>query len=304
VSGLIGKEITTTAVGFYLAPRLNAAGRMKDAALAVDLLLSETREKASEIARHLNSLNAKRQQLQEKYIQQAIDLVKTSGIKNNKTYIISNDEWDQGLIGIVSGRLKDKFNRPVIAFSKDNEGNYVGSARSTDKFHITDALSQFSHLYVTYGGHEKAAGLTIAENNMTAFIENFNNYANNNIKEEDLKPDLIIDSVISPEQLNKSLVEIIRDMGPYGEKYPEPVLMLKNATTRDIFSLSQGQHIKLIMQSGSREFECVWWRKGEFKNIITFNSSFDIAFKPSLNLWNGKENLQLVVEDMRESHTT
>jgi single-stranded-DNA-specific exonuclease len=302
ISGLIGKEITPIAVGFYLAPRINAAGRLKEADLAVELLLSETRDKASELAGILNSLNNKRQKLQEKYINQALDTIKNSEIKNNKAIIVSGDEWEPGLIGIISGRLKDKYNKPVIAFTKDNDGNYVGSARSTDRFHITDALSQFNQLYVTYGGHQKAAGLTISDKNFPEFIEKFTEYANSVLEEDEIKPDLVIDSIILPEHLNESLVQIIQSIGPYGEENPEPVLLLEDASMREIFSLSQGQHLKLIVQVGYRDFECVWWRKGELKNNITFNKNFDIAFKPSINLWNGKKSLQLVVEDIKESN--
>jgi single-stranded-DNA-specific exonuclease len=302
ISGLVGKEITPIAVGFYLAPRINAAGRLKKADLAVELLLSETRDKASELAGILNSLNNKRQKLQEKYINQALDTINNSGVKDNKAIIVSNEEWESGLIGIISGRLKDKYNKPVIAFTKDSDGNYVGSARSTDRLHITDALSQFNQLYVTYGGHQKAAGLTIADKNLPVFIEKFTEYANSMLKEDDIKPDLVIDSIILPEYLNESLVQIIQSIGPYGEENPEPVLLLEDASMREIFSLSQGQHLKLIVQVGYCDFECVWWRKGELKNNITFNTHFDIAFKPSINLWNGKKSLQLVVEDIKESN--
>ena len=298
-SGLLGKEITTTAVGYYLAPRINAAGRLEDADMAVQLLLSKSRQEASEIAIELNKLNSRRQRIQENYIQQAIQMVENSDLKQNKAYVVVGDDWETGLIGIVSGRLKDKFNRPVIAFTKDDEGNYVGSARSTDHFHITDALSQFNKLYITYGGHHKAAGLTISTENFPVFVEKFNQYSNSIIDNREIKSNLIIDTVILPEQLNTSLVKIIRDIGPFGEENDEPILLLENAQLKELFPLSGGLHLKLIVQLANREFECVWWGKGDYKNEITFNQKYDIAFKPSLNLWNGKETLQLVVEDIK-----
>lgn len=299
VAGLIGKEVTTTSVGFYMAPRLNVAGRLRNAEIATKLLLSETREEAAEIANRLNSLNKERQKLQEEYIQQAIALVEETGILDHSAYIVKSDNWDTGLIGIVSGRLKDLYNRPVIAFSKDNDGNYVGSGRSTDSFHMTEALSRFSELYVTYGGHHKAAGLTITEENMDKFIELFTKFASTSLTDQPLRSKLIIDSIIQSEQLNNSLVQLISEIGPFGEKNPEPLLLLKKARIKDMFSLSQGKHIKIVVQIGNRDFECVWWRRGDLKNAITFNQRVDIVFKPSINLWNGKQNLQLVIEDMR-----
>jgi single-stranded-DNA-specific exonuclease len=299
VSGLTGKDITTTAVGFYLAPRLNVAGRLENADLAVDFLLSETRDQAGKLADNLNALNNRRQKIQEKYINEAYAMVEESDMRDNKVLVVTGKDWNPGLIGIVSGRLKDKYDRPVIAFSRDSKGNYVGSARSTDKFHITNALTEFNQLFITYGGHQKAAGLTVSENNFPEFVQRFTAYANSVMPQEDLKPALMIDSVILPEQLNNSTVNIIRSIGPFGEENPEPVLMLKNARVREMFALSGGKHLKIIVQVGSRDFECVWWRKGELGNIITFDKMYDIAFVPSLNLWNGKENLQLVVEDVR-----
>lgn len=301
VSGLISKEITPTAVGFYLAPRINVAGRLKDADIALKLLLSDSREKAFEVAGMLNNLNTQRQKIQESYIKQALDLVEQEDMKNNRVYLIAGEDWEPGLIGIVSGRLKDKYNRPVIAFTKDKNGDYVGSARSTENFHITEALSNYRHLYETYGGHQKAAGLTINEENLPIFLSEFTSYANSVIKEEDLKSNLLIDSVIQPEQLNTSLVKIIQNIGPFGEGNPEPVLILKNVRLRDIFPLSQGKHLKLIFQSAGRDFEGVWWRRGEIKDSVAFDHYYDVVFKPSINLWNGNEKLQLVIEDMKES---
>ena len=302
-SGLLSKEITPIAVGFYLAPRINVAGRLKSPDLAVDLLLSDSREKAFELAGMLNNLNSKRQKIQETYINEALNMVQQESMKNNCVYLVTGEEWEPGLIGIVSGRLKDKFNRPVIAFTRDNDGNYVGSGRSTENFHITEALSIFSDLYVTFGGHQKAAGLTISEENLSEFLEKFTAHANSVLNESDLKPSLTIDTIVQPEQLNKQMVKLIQNIGPYGEGNPEPVIAMMRARLRDIFPMSQGKHIKLIFQAGGRDFEGVWWGRGDLKNIVSFDRYYDVVFKPSINLWNGNENLQLVIEDMRESQT-
>ena len=302
-SGLLSKEITPIAVGFYLAPRINVAGRLKSPDLAVELLLSDSREKAFELAGMLNNLNTQRQKIQETYINQALNLVQQESMKDNCVYLVTGEDWEPGLIGIVSGRLKDKFNRPVIAFTRDNDGNYVGSGRSTENFHITEALSIFRNLYITYGGHQKAAGLTISEKNFPEFLEKFTAHANSVLKKEELKTSLIIDTIIQPEQLNKPVVKLIQNIGPYGEGNPEPVLVMFSARLRDIFPLSKGKHIKLIFQAGGRDFEGVWWGRGDLKNDVSFDRYYDIVFKPSINLWNGKENLQLVIEDMRESNS-
>ena len=301
VSGLLDKEITPISVGFYLAPRLNVAGRLEDADLAVHLLLANNLQQAEKLAKKLNKLNGQRQQMQEDYIRQANEIVKNSNLTIHRALIIVGEEWDSGLIGIVSGRLKDQYNRPVITFTRDQDGNYVGSARSVDRFHITEALTKFNDLYITYGGHHKAAGLTLSEQNLAIFVEKFTRYADSKINLKDLRQSLIIDTLIHPEQVNESLVKTIRGIGPFGEGNPEPVLLLKNANLKELFSLSMGRHLKMIFESGSREFECVWWRRGEYKDVLSFYMAYDIAFKPSLNLWNGRESLQLVIEDIKET---
>jgi len=299
VSGLLGKEVTPVSVGYYLAPRLNAAGRLGDAGLALKLILSSTRDEAQEYASELNQLNSKRQQLQEQYISQAIDTIQCEESEKTFVYIVENEDWDPGIIGIISGKLKDRFYRPVIAFTRDYDGNYVGSGRSIEGFHITEALGRFSDMYLTYGGHQKAAGLTIAPENYPRFKHDFMQYVNSAFDLVDTRPVLTIDSVIHPDQLNESLIKSIQEIGPYGEDNPEPVLMIEKVQVRDIFMLSDGRHIKFVIEKLGTKFECVWWNKGNLKDSLTFGMLLNIAFKPSINLWNGSKKIQLTVEDVQ-----
>ena len=301
VSGLLGKEITPTAVGYYLGPRINAAGRLEDATIAARLLLSKSREEATSLATHLNAINSRRQKLQEEYISKVLNDLGDRSVQKNKIHIVENENWDLGLIGIISGRLKDYFTRPVLAFTRDSDGNYVGSARSLDYFNITHALTKFNHLFLNCGGHEKAAGLTIPENNYFRFKDEFIEFANTTLDEEAMLPELIIDSIVHTDQLNESTVNTITDIGPFGEGNPEPVLLLTKAIIKEIIPLSQGKHLKIFVQKGNRSLECLWWGKGDYKDEIKFEDEVDIAFRPSINLWNGLARLQLVVEDMRSS---
>jgi single-stranded-DNA-specific exonuclease len=298
VSGLLGKDITTVSIGYYLSPRLNAAGRLGDASLAVKLLLSQTREEAGKYATELNRLNVKRQKIQEEYIREALEYISRDLNSGEDICLVESESWDPGIIGIVSGKLKDKLSKPVIAFTRDGDGNYVGSARSTDTFHITHALSKFQHLFLNYGGHQKAAGLTIAPDNFSEFKEGLRAYVSENINQNDLIAELEIDSVIHAEQLNMALVEMIEKIGPFGEQNPEPVLVLRDLVVKDMQMIGQGNHLKLFLQTGNFTFECVWWGKGELKDEIRFGDNVDIAFRPSLNLWNGYTRMQLVLEDM------
>jgi single-stranded-DNA-specific exonuclease len=299
ISGLLGKEITPTAVGYYLGPRLNAAGRLADPVLAVQLLLSKDKDEAARLATTLNNLNTKRQKKQDEYIEEALQIINSEYVQKDKIFILENENWDPGLIGIVSGKLKDRFNRPIIVFTRDKDGNFVGSARSINNFHITEALTRFNGLYLNYGGHQKAAGLTISEENYALFKSQFIAYVESTLSDDLLVPELVIDSVLAVEQLNESLVEIIRGIGPFGEGNPEPVLLLENAKIRDIFSPLQGKHLKFTVEKAGRRIECVWWGKAEYKDSLRFSMPVDVAFRPSLNLWQGYRRLQLVVEDLQ-----
>ena len=299
VSGVLGKNITPMIIGFYLAPRINAAGRMKHASVAVDLLLSESIDIAKNLVNELNKLNLKRQSLQQSYLDSTINELEDEGVENKKMIIVENESWSPGLIGLISGRVKEKYYVPAFAFTIDNDGNYVGSARSIDNFNITKALTQFSHLYINYGGHEKAAGVTIPPENFSQFKENIQKYAEENISESDLIQDLLIDSYIGPDQLNESMIYMIGNIGPFGEGNPEPVIAMEKVKIVDVLLIGQGKHLKLFVTKGSREYECIWWQKGNFKNIIKFGMTADIAFKPSINIWNGSKKIQLVIEDMQ-----
>lgn len=296
-AGMLGNRITTTGVGFYLSPRLNAAGRLASARLAVDLLLSKNQESAREYAQKLNLLNSKRQKKQAQYLDEIAELYPE--IDKNKIIIVANENWESGVVGLLSGQLKEQFGKPALVFTKDPDGNFVGSCRSIDGFHITNALTRFNSLFLNYGGHQKAAGVTIPEENFTEFKTVFTQYANAEISEEDLIPDLIIDTVVRPEQMNESTVKTIESIGPFGEGNPEPVVAMQSMVLKDIRSLSSGKHIKLFLLKGGRIFEAVWWRRGEMKDILKLEQNLDVAFKPEINEWNNRKNLQLVVQDVR-----
>ena len=299
ISGVKEKTITPITVGFFLAPRINVAGRLEHAETALRLLISTSAEEARQLAQHLDGLNRKRQSMQHDYYTYAMNLVDTQPNGTDKIIIVENSEWQAGLIGLVSGRLKERFGRPAIAFTRDADGNYVGSARSVEAFHMTNALTRFNHYFITYGGHHKAAGLTVYADRFKQFCSEFTAYANEQIKEEDLIAELEIDSVVDIDQITKNTSQLINEIGPFGETNPEPVFALMNAKIRDIFAMSGGKHLKLNIEKGNQKFECVWWGAGEYKDNIRFGQEIDLAFKMNINNWQGRERLQLVVEDIR-----
>ncbi|MBD3224438.1 MAG: single-stranded-DNA-specific exonuclease RecJ [Caldithrix sp.] len=300
ISGVKTATITPITVGYFLAPRLNASGRMEEADHALELLTAESHERATEMARYLDSLNKKRQMLQADYVDYAMEQLPTNRNHIDKVIFVENDDWHAGLIGLISGKLKERFYRPAFAFTKDEDGNFVGSARSIDAFHVTNALTEFSHYFINYGGHHKAAGLTIAQQNYDKFREEFTYYVNEHINDDDLVPELVIDSIVDIDQINLNTARMLQEVGPFGEANEEPVLMMDNGRIHEIIELSGGRHLKLYIQKGNQMFECLWWNSGEHKNLIHFGDQIDLAFKLNINMWQGTERLQLTIEDIKD----
>jgi single-stranded-DNA-specific exonuclease len=302
ISGINEKNVTPVSVGFFLSPRLNASGRLERATKSVELLVTESPEEAHQISAYLDKLNRKRQILSADYLNYALDAIPDDKTDLPKVIFIENETWQAGLIGLVSGQLKERYSRPVFAFTKDENGNYVGSARSISEFHIINALTQFSHYFINYGGHQKAAGLTVSADKYNQFKQEFIQYADQVLDEKDLIPKLTIDSVIDIDQINLNTARAIIDIGPFGETNQEPVLLIRDVLIKDIILLSRDKHLKLYVQKGNQLFECVWWNSGIYKDELTFGAKMDIAFKLNINNWQGTDRLQLTIEDLKYSN--
>lgn len=299
VSGIKTGTITPITIGYFLAPRLNAAGRMGEASIAVDLLVEESLTKARSIALQLDELNKERQTLQYSYFEAAINSINGTDKEDDKVIIVENDEWQAGLIGLVSGKLKEQFCRPALAFTRDTDGNFVGSARSIEAFHVTEALTLFNHYFVNYGGHHKAAGLTIPAENYSIFKEEFISYVNGVLADETFSPELDIDSIVEVNQINERVSHQIQEIGPFGEMNPEPFLLLLNGRIRDIRLMSDGRHLKFYVEKANRIFECLWWSGGVYKDDIRLGSECDLVFRMNINVFQGTPRLQLTIEDVK-----
>ncbi|MHB2150184.1 single-stranded-DNA-specific exonuclease RecJ [Calditrichota bacterium LG25] len=299
VAGLNGKNITPISVGYFLAPRLNASGRMEEADTSVKLLIAQDKERASYLASYLNKLNQKRQNLQQDYLDNVISALPEDKKKLEKVIIVHDPQWHAGLIGLISGKLKERYGRPAIAFTSDEDGNLVGSARSIEAFHITNALTKFNHYFLNYGGHHKAAGLTISPEKFDAFREDFVQYANQVLTDDDLIPLLTIDSVVDIDQVHLNMAQTVEELGPFGEGNPQPVFVFEKVNIREMYLMGNGKHLKLFVEKGNQTYECVWWNAAEYKDALQFGQPVDIAFKLSVNNWQGRDRLQLVVEDIR-----
>ena len=294
VAGVDG-EVSCGAVGFRLAPRLNAAGRLEDAALGVELLLCGDRLKAKAMADELDASNAERQALEQAILRDALAMVNGSpALSQRKSIVLASEEWHPGVIGIVASGIVDLYHRPTILIALQ-DGNGRGSGRSIPNFHLHDALNACSEHLLKFGGHKYAAGLSIEESTLEAFIESFDEVASGLLSPADLVPELGIDAVLQPGEISYELAEAIAAMAPFGMGNPEPVFMLESARIIDRRVMKE-RHLKLRLAAGGQDLEAVGFNMAERRDLP---EDVTLAFSLQINDWNGRKSLQLKVKDIK-----
>jgi len=296
VAGVNG-DVGCGAVGFRLAPRLNAAGRLENAAMGVELLLCGDRKKAEPLAAALDASNAERQAVEREILNDALAMVKeTPALRNRKSIVLASEAWHPGVIGIVASRLVDMFHRPTILIAL-KDGNGKGSGRSIANFHLHDALNVcFDHL-IKFGGHKHAAGLSIAEETLEAFVARFDEVAAGLLTAEDLTPLLLIDGELEASEITSELVAGLETMKPFGMGNPEPVFLLRDAEVSDCRTLKE-THLKMRLNAGCRSFDAIGF---SLAGRAAQGDRLDVVFSPAINVWNGRSSLQLTIKDLRKA---
>jgi single-stranded-DNA-specific exonuclease len=294
VSGIDG-AVDCAAVGFRLAPRLNAAGRLEDAALGVELLLCSDPERASGMAAELDASNTVRQSLEQAMLRDVLDRINGNrSLRNMKSIVLASDKWHPGVVGIVASRIVDLYHRPTILISFQ-EGNGRGSGRSIPGFHLHDALKACSDHLLKFGGHKYAAGLSIDESTLENFIEHFDAVAAGQLSPEDLKPQLMVDLVLPPEDITIENAEMVAGLGPFGMGNPTPVFALCGAFVAGRRVLKD-RHVKLKLECCGSTFDAIGFNMAEMENSSEY---VDVAFSLDINNWNGKRSIQLRLRDFK-----
>ncbi|MDQ6633118.1 MAG: DHHA1 domain-containing protein [Verrucomicrobiota bacterium] len=294
----INQTIGSYEVGFQLAPRLNAAGRMENAEEALQLLLAKNFSEAEPLARNLDERNRQRQQIERGMTEQVIGAVKAR-FNSETDFVIVEGQllWHIGVVGIVASRVLQEFYRPTIIFG--GEGNeWRGSGRSVDGFDLAAALRECNDLLIKHGGHAMAAGLTIHPDNIDQFRIRLNEHARRTLKIEQLQPTLRLDAEISLADLTLECLEELETLKPTGQKNPPINLVLRNVShQRSPQRMGQeNQHAKFWVTDGKKMLEAVWWNCG---GAALPKVSFDLAFTPQINLFNENRSVQLKVLDWR-----
>ncbi|MBL0225674.1 MAG: single-stranded-DNA-specific exonuclease RecJ [Geobacteraceae bacterium] len=295
VAGIKDGPVSCGQVGFRLAPRLNAAGRMESAVPGVDLLMSDSPEESLQIAVELDTANAERQAVERRIFDDAVAMVESCGrYPEIFSIVLASDQWHQGVIGIVASRLVERYHRPTILIALTEDGQGKGSGRSIPGFHLLDALTACSQHLARFGGHRYAAGLGLTESEVPAFAKAFEAAAARTLTGSDLVPRLTIDFEVLPGDVTKELALGLKLLEPFGMGNPEPLLLLRRMTVVERRTVGEG-HLRLRLKRDGFSFVAIAFNLADRE----VSGSIDVVFYPEMNEWNGSSTLQLRVKDLR-----
>ena len=297
-AGLSGKPLTAGRIGFILAPRLNAAGRLGHAIRGVELLLSENEHEANTIARELEELNNKRQELDHATLEQARERVLQLDLDDTFGIVLADESWHPGVIGIVASRLVEEFGRPTVLISL-SEQQGKGSGRSISKFDLHGALGQSREFLLRFGGHRAAAGVTIARDKVNDFAARFNDVAKSLLTPEDLVPEIRVDLEVSIDGMDERLESLFRHFEPFGIGNPSPVLLARNVTLAAPPRLVGKDGLKVVLDTGTGSLDALGWGFAHRAAEFQAGSKVDIAFRLERDEYRGESYLQARIADIR-----
>jgi single-stranded-DNA-specific exonuclease len=297
-SGLAEKTITAGKIGFVVAPRINAAGRLGNANKSLELFLCDDYEKALQIANELTEENKRRQSIESEIFKEAVEIIEKNNLHENKVMVVASKGWHQGVVGIVSSKITEKYYKPSILISIDGEEG-KGSGRSISSFNLFEALSHCEDLLSNFGGHELAAGLSISAGNIAEFADKINNYANNILSPEDFIPSLVIDANLKNSDLTIDSVGSLKKLEPYGMGNPIPVFSYNKARIKSLVTMSEGKHIKLSLLRDGCELEAVGFNMGKLAQTLKIGDIVDVAGTLDINEFRGEQKIQMFIKDLK-----
>ncbi len=290
-------KINSSFIGYRLAPRINAAGRVADARLGVQLFTCDKREEAERVAATLCELNASRQNEENRISEEAMALAeRTHSFSDSPVIVLAGDNWHHGVIGIVSSRITEKYNLPSILISVEN-GIGKGSGRSINGLNISEALEACKDLLEKYGGHDLAAGLTVKAENIDKLRERINEYARRHINLEDNEASIEIDCEISSSELTLENAEELMRLEPCGTGNPQPVFVVRDVTVLSVASIGGGKHTKITLKTDSGEIDALAFGVSIWEADLERGDVADFVFTLGINEFMGKRNVQIHVID-------
>ena len=304
-AGLTGHSLDSFHIGFRLAPMLNAAGRMGHARLAVELLTSESSIRSMQIAEYLKEQNSQRQQCERKIFKQACEMIVERDLNHpdRKSIVISSENWHTGVIGIVASRIVDKFYRPTIMINAADAENGIaqGSGRSIPGFCLLSAIRACSQHLSSFGGHKMAAGIRIETEKIDQFATELEDYAKQNLNENDVEAKLQIDAEVPLETFRIETVNELQMLGPFGQGNPEPTFATKGVRLASPpRRVGAGrEHLQLAITDNTAAIRCIGFRFGKLEKKLLETEFFNVAYQPKINNYNGNSNVQFVLTDIQ-----
>jgi len=301
-AALTGQSLDSYDVGFRLAPRLNACGRMGHAKLAVEMLTEASPDRATEIATFLEQQNRERQSVEKQILKQALEQASALGYDRDdcRAIVLGGDGWHPGVVGIVASRIVDRFHRPTIMVALNN-GHGKGSGRSVAGFHLARALEACDEHLETHGGHEMAAGLSLNTAKFEDFRKAFCAYATTTITADQLVAELSLEAIAQIQQVSPALVTDLQRLGPFGQGNRRPLLCCKDVTVaappRRVGKT--GDHLQLFIRQGNATMKCIAFNAGSWLEKLPQGARVDLAVEPTLNEFNGRTSVELEVKDMQ-----
>jgi single-stranded-DNA-specific exonuclease len=285
------------AIGFRLAPRINAAGRLGHPGTALELLLTDDPKKADRLAGELETLNRDRQAVEDRILREAVAQVAEwpEAKQRRRGYVLAGEDWHRGVIGIVASRLVERFHRPVVLIAGGDE-EWTGSGRSIPAFDLHGALGACAGLLGRWGGHRAAAGLSISPENLEAFAEAFAARAGEELSDDDLAPMVRVDAVVRGTELTLDLCRELERLAPFGLGNPGVTLLAVGCEISELGAVGEGKHLKLAVTADGARSGAIAFGQGSQLDRYRRPVRYDVAFKLAANQWNGAVSPQLVVK--------
>lgn len=292
------KKIDSTTISFGIAPRINACGRLGKAEEALELFLSKDPIVIRDIANRLNEYNKERQETEKTIYEQAVQQIEGQGM-NELAIILGNENWHHGVIGIVSSKITEKYFKPSILICFEGEEG-KGSGRSIPGFDLYEALTKCSTYLEKFGGHSMAVGVSVKKENFLKFKEEFEEYAKKS-KVCDIIPTIQIDEEITLKEIRVEEVKSLSLLEPFGEANKIPLFLYRNLKIHSIRALSEGRHLKLTLKDENFFIDAIGFQMGELSSEYQIGDRVDIVGTLEVNQFNGNENVQINIKDIRKS---
>ena len=293
------KKIDSTTISFGVAPRINACGRMGHAEEALKLFLSDNISEVQELTKRLNDYNIKRQEKEKSIYREALEMIEKEHLDENDTIIVAGENWHHGVIGIVASKITELYFKPSILLCYEGD-EAKGSGRSIPGFDLHEALMKCLDHIEKFGGHSMAIGITIKREELEEFRDSLEKVARE-AHIEDITPIIQIDAKISLNDINKEMVESLKQLEPFGEGNKMPVFVIKNLKIDSIRALTEGKHLKLTLKEGNNIIDAIGFNMGELAEKYKIGNKIDVVGVLEINSFNGVDSVQINMKDIMKS---